>query len=126
MERVGERMSCRPVWQQPLSSILSPLLRRGERRKKRVRKSLSPLREVSSLIPDDLLTGLPGADLVREGLAGMAAGRRTIPACLIAIGSPRLRQAGGDAYSRYNALLRDLVSFESALDRRLARAPAVE
>ena len=78
------------------------------------------------MIPDDLLAGLPGADLVREGLADVAAGRRTIPACLIAIGSPRLQQAGGDAYSRYNALLRELSSFESALDRRLARAPAVE
>jgi len=29
-----------------------------------------------------------------------------------------LRQQGGDAYSRYNALLRELVSFESALDHR--------
>jgi hypothetical protein len=29
-----------------------------------------------------------------------------------------LRQAGGDAYSRYNALLRELISFENALDRR--------
>ena len=30
----------------------------------------------------------------------------------------RLREAGGDAYSRYNALLREVVSFESALDLR--------
>ncbi len=29
-----------------------------------------------------------------------------------------LRQEGGDAYSRYNALLRELVSFEQALDVR--------
>ena len=29
-----------------------------------------------------------------------------------------LRLEGGDAYSRYNALLRELVSFESALDHR--------
>ncbi|MCX6930149.1 MAG: hypothetical protein NT154_44095 [Verrucomicrobia bacterium] len=29
-----------------------------------------------------------------------------------------LRQEGGDAYSRYNALIRELVSFEQALDRR--------
>lgn len=96
------------------------------------------------------MAGLPGADLVREGLADVTAGRRTIAACLIAIGSPRLRQAGliptgallladaelqlyrfllqtgGDAYSRYNALLRELISFETALDRRLARAQAVE
>ena len=29
-----------------------------------------------------------------------------------------LRLEGGDAYSRYNALTRELVSFEQALDRR--------
>jgi hypothetical protein len=93
--------------------------------------------------PDDLLAGLPGEALLREGLADWTVGRRTIPACLIAIGSRRLqragliprvpplqqtdaehqlyqllRQAGGDAYSRYNALLRELISFEQALDRR--------
>jgi hypothetical protein len=90
----------------------------------------------------DLLTGLPGEDLIREGLADALAGRCTIAACLVAIGSPRLlragslrapvvlpedaelrlyrllRQQGGDAYSRYNALLRQLISFEQALDRR--------
>jgi hypothetical protein len=32
-----------------------------------------------------------------------------------------LREQGGDAYSRYNALLRELVSFESALDHRCRR-----
>jgi hypothetical protein len=94
---------------------------------------------------DDLITGLPGETLVREGLADFKCGRRTIPACLVAMARPRLRKAGligdepgfasegpelllyhllrnegGDAYSRYNALLRELVSFESALDLRLA------
>ena len=95
--------------------------------------------------PPDLLAGLPGETLMREGLADWAAGRRTIAACLVAIGSRRLLraglippvaarqnenedaehqlyqmllQAGGDAYSRYNALLRELISFENALDRR--------
>jgi hypothetical protein len=29
-----------------------------------------------------------------------------------------LRREEGDAYSRYNALVRELVSFEAALDRR--------
>lgn len=92
---------------------------------------------------NDLLTGLPGEKLLREGLADAHAGRCTIPACLVAIGRPRLqragllrpglptlqpdaelqlyrllRQSGGDTYSRYNALLRELVSFEQALDRR--------
>lgn len=92
---------------------------------------------------DDLLTGLPGERLVREGLADYQAGRRTVAACLIDIGRPRLaatglipagmapriaepeselyrllREQGGDAYSRYNALMREFVSFESALDLR--------
>jgi len=93
--------------------------------------------------PNDLLQGLPGEALVREGMADFQAGRPTIAACLIGIARPRLsragliprdtgsgsadwelqlyrllRQQGGDAYSRYNALLRELVSFESALDFR--------
>ena len=99
------------------------------------------------MTPKDLLAGLPGAELVRQGLADVAAGRGTVPACLVAIGLPRmrraglvrqdwsppsedaelelyrlLRKAGGDAYSRYNALLRELVSFEQALDRRVRAA----
>jgi hypothetical protein len=32
-----------------------------------------------------------------------------------------LKREGGDAYSRFNALLRELISFENALDRRLTR-----
>ena len=92
---------------------------------------------------NELLTGLPGEVLVREGLADVQAGQRTIPACLVWMASPRLRRAGllpetairliaepeqqlyqllrrqgGDAYSRYNALVRELVSFEQALDHR--------
>jgi len=93
--------------------------------------------------PDDLMAGLPGENLVRQGLADFQAGHCTIPACLVMMASPRLgragwlpatgarrirepelqlyrllRQQGGDAYSRYNALVRELVSFEQALDRR--------
>ena len=85
---------------------------------------------------------LPGGELVRQGLADFEANRCTVPACLVGIGHARLSragllpasaakqfaeperqlyrllcQAGGDAYSRYNALLRELVSFEQALDR---------
>jgi hypothetical protein len=92
---------------------------------------------------DDLITGLPGEKLVRQGLADFQAGINTIPACLVRIARPRLSRAGlmpqsvpghvpeaelqlydllelegGDAYSRHNALLRELVSFENALDRR--------
>jgi hypothetical protein len=92
---------------------------------------------------NDLMSGLPGEKLVRQGLADFQSGLRTIPACLVRIARPRLSRAGlmpqsvpgefsepelqlyellklegGDAYSRYNALLRELVSFENALDRR--------
>jgi hypothetical protein len=92
---------------------------------------------------DDLLSGLPGEQLVRQGLVDFHSGRCTIPACLVRIARPRLSRAGlmpasvpgpfsepelqlydllklerGDAYSRYNALLRELASFENALDRR--------
>jgi hypothetical protein len=92
---------------------------------------------------DDLISGLPGEKVVRQGLADFQAGLCTIPACLVRIARPRLSRAGlmpqsvqgqssepelqlydllkregGDAYSRYNALLRELISFENALDRR--------
>jgi|SRR5665213_1817364 len=92
---------------------------------------------------NDLISGLPGEKPVRQGLADVQAGLCTIPACLVHIGQPRLSRAGllppkpdgppseselqlyrllqkeaGDAYSRYNALLRELVSFENTLDRR--------
>ena len=94
----------------------------------------------------DLLQGLPGEALLREGLADYRSGRCIIPACLVGMARPRLRRAGlitgvvagsfpeperqlyrllrqegGDAYSRYNALIRELVSFEQALDRRQYR-----
>lgn len=81
---------------------------------------------------------LPGGDLIREGLDDLRAGRETAAALLVAIGAPRLRQLGMDvptaetpehrlydllareepdsAHSRYNALIRRLVSFERALE----------
>ena len=78
---------------------------------------------------------LPGGALVREGLDDLLNGRETAPALLVAIGAPRLRRIGipvpetapdpehrlyallarteGDAaHSRFNALIRLLVSFE--------------
>jgi len=98
---------------------------------------------------DDLISGLPGEKLVRQGLADFQAELCTIPACLVRIARPRLSRAGlmpqsvpgqfsepelqlygllklenGDAYSRYNALLRELVSFENALDRRISKIKA--
>jgi hypothetical protein len=84
--------------------------------------------------------GLPGAELVRQGLADLARGAESIPALLVAIGAARLRRCGlslpeplpasperrlydhlassdsDSAHSRYNALLRRLVSYERALE----------
>ena len=80
---------------------------------------------------------LPGGDLVEQGLADLSSGVDSIPALLVSIGAPRLRMLGfevpnpwpdperrlydrlyeteGDAaHSRYNALVRRLVSFEQA------------
>jgi hypothetical protein len=82
----------------------------------------------------------PGGSLVRQGLEDLAGGRETDAALLVLVGSPRLsrlgivvqspappqvehrlyeRLAGHDpdtAHSRYNALLRLLVSFERAAE----------
>lgn len=83
------------------------------------------------------LEGLPGGELIAEGLRDLAAGQETVPALLVLIGAPRLsalglpisaisfgaehrlyqRLAADDAltaHSRYNALIRRLVSFERA------------
>lgn len=86
------------------------------------------------------LTVLPGGDLVQEGLADLEHGAETIPALLVWIGAPRLRRLGlqvpespyqipehrlyerlaetdpDSAHSRYNALIRQLVSFENAAE----------
>jgi hypothetical protein len=81
---------------------------------------------------------LPGGDLIECGLSDLAAGRETAEALLVAIGGPRLRALGFDvpsieapehrlydllaredsdaAHSRYNALIRRLVSFERAAE----------
>ena len=82
--------------------------------------------------------GLPGADLVAAGVRDLEAGVPSVAALLVSIGAPRLRRAGirlrrvepnpehalyqlllrdgvDDAHSRYNALVRRLVSFERAL-----------
>ncbi len=99
------------------------------------------------MLENNLIAGLPGEDLLREGLDDFESGRCTIAACLVAMATQRLGQAGlirdtavrfipepelqlyrlldqpgSDAYSRYNALVRELVSFESALDRRLRQS----
>ena len=83
---------------------------------------------------------LPGHDLVEQGLADLARGVESVPALLVAIGAPRLRRLGmpvpdttppdpeqrlyrelsrtgpDSAHSRYNALLRTLISFERAAE----------
>jgi hypothetical protein len=84
------------------------------------------------------LTTLPGGDLVERGLRDLERGEETAEALLVAIGAPRLTRLGfkvsgvpdaehrlyallarsgsDDAHSRYNALLRRLVSFERAAE----------
>ena len=86
----------------------------------------------------DSFQGVPGADLIADGLRDLAAGVESAPALLVSIGAPRLRELGVDvpaavpapehrlyavladanadsAHSQYNALVRRLVSFERAL-----------
>ena len=85
------------------------------------------------------LRSLPGADIVARGLADLAAGRESIASLLVSVGAPRLvrsgiqvsqpfpspesrlyamlyREHGDAAHSRYNALIRRLVSFERSLE----------
>ncbi len=83
---------------------------------------------------------LPAGDLVRSGLDDLRAGRETVESLLVEIGAPRLRRLSIDlpqggvgspekrlyehlealdaesAHSRYNALIRRLVSFERAAE----------
>jgi len=85
-------------------------------------------------------SSLPGGELVLQGLEDLAAGRDSEAALLVLIGAPRLRRLGleipegsaavpehqlyrlllgrdsDSAHSRYNALIRRLVSFERALE----------
>jgi len=82
---------------------------------------------------------LPGNDLISEGLQDLALGKQSTAALLVSIGAPRLRRIGiavpspipdaehrlydrlsrahgNAAHSRYNALIRRLVSFERAAE----------
>jgi len=86
---------------------------------------------------------LPGEDLVEQGLGDLSAGVESFEALLVSIGAPRLRRLGFDvadpfpspehrlyellrakhgdaAHSKYNALVRRLVSFERAAGLRRA------
>lgn len=82
---------------------------------------------------------LPGSDLIATGLEDLSRGVHSIPALLVSIGAPRLKRLGYQipnpiphpehrlydllheadpdaAHSRYNALVRRLVSFERAAE----------
>jgi hypothetical protein len=85
------------------------------------------------------IDGLPGAELIRKGVDDLAIGADSVEALLVSIGAPRLARLGIDipsplpspehrlyellraedadgAHSRYNALIRRLVSFERAAE----------
>jgi hypothetical protein len=82
---------------------------------------------------------LPGEDLIQRGLEDLAAGVESTESLLVSIGAPRLRGLGvavenpfptpehrlygllsadepASAHSRYNALIRRLVSYERAAE----------
>lgn len=84
-------------------------------------------------------TILPGGDVIQAGLDDLQRGIESVPALLVSIGAPRLRRLGLSipspipspeerlyqllrqsnpdmAHSRYNALIRRLVSFERAAE----------
>jgi hypothetical protein len=90
---------------------------------------------------------LPGEDLVRKGIADLQRGVESDEALLVSIGAVRLRRLGYDvsdplaspeshlydrlsnenpdaAHSRYNALIRRLVSFERAAETLASRVDA--
>ncbi len=90
-------------------------------------------------VPPDL----PGADLIASGIEALQRGEPSVEALLVMVGESRMRAAGlelpecpplphspeialynaigarhpTDTHSRYNALIRRLVSFERALER---------
>jgi hypothetical protein len=93
------------------------------------------------------LDELPAAEMIRGGLADLTGRRESVASYLVQIGSLNMRRCGvevpvsdedaleadhrlyallsrehgNDAHRRYNALLRELVSFERALVSRHAR-----
>jgi hypothetical protein len=93
--------------------------------------------------PSSLISDLPGAELLAEALDPSRAASVSVSACLLSMARLRLRRGGlsfppgrasiaepeltlyrllqaeeGDAFSRYNALVRRLVSLERALEQR--------
>jgi len=98
----------------------------------------------------DQIKNLPGSHHIIDGLRDLAANRHTIASCLVRIAQHRLArtglipkedqkddnaeldlyamlsQEGTQAYSRYNSLIRELVSFEHALDHLWSRSMAAK
>jgi heme A synthase len=91
------------------------------------------------IFPSVTLEPLPGGDLIEAGLRDLERGIASIPALLVSIGAPRLERVGVSvpnplpspehrlfalleaddpetAHSRFNALVRRLVSFERAAE----------
>jgi len=86
------------------------------------------------------MESFPGVEIVREGIEDLRRGETTVSALLVSIGAPRLREIGlpiprrvirspeiklylhlaqsdpDGAHSKYNALIRRLVSFERAAE----------
>ncbi len=82
---------------------------------------------VGAMKTDDLLSGLPGEKLARQGLADFRAGLMPVRAPDESFEAELelyrlLKREPGDAYSRYNALIRELTSFENALDGRMRKS----
>ena len=95
---------------------------------------------------EERFAGVPGADLVIRGLKELGEKEATECALLLLVAAPRLRRLGVDvterediprpyehqlyaqlekthgkgAYSRYNSLVRRIVSFSRALERELS------
>jgi hypothetical protein len=86
-----------------------------------------------------VFAALPGAEIIESGLKDLAAGKESVHALVVSVGAHRLRSLGIDvsrpipqpelrlysllaksygdaAHSRYNALIRRLVSYERALE----------
>ena len=91
------------------------------------------------------LAAFPGGALVAAGIADLSHGKESVEAVLVSIGAPRLERLGlripspvpspehrlyellcevdpAGAHSRYNALVRRLVSFERAAECARSRA----
>jgi hypothetical protein len=99
--------------------------------------SAAPAVKLDLMAKREVDRSLPGSELVSEGLEDLARKLETIPSLLVSIGAPRLSRLGfavpralpepehrlyerlsleydNAAHSRYNALIRRLVSFERA------------